>query len=65
MSEEDLRPLYSGDCYSDLYFYTQEDIEIKIAADYLREFHRIDKLVPEGGHLLDFSERRLRGATAR
>jgi len=54
MSEEDLRPLYSGDCYSDLYFYTQEDIEIKIAADYLREFHRVDKLVPEGGHLLDF-----------
>ena len=54
VSEKDLQPLYSGDCYSELYFYTQENIDVKIAADCLSEFRRVDKLVPGGGRLLDF-----------
>jgi 2-polyprenyl-3-methyl-5-hydroxy-6-metoxy-1,4-benzoquinol methylase len=54
LSEQDLEPVYSGDCYSELYFYTQENIDVKIAADSLHEFRRVDKLVPAGGRLLDF-----------
>ncbi len=54
MNEQDLQPLYSGDCYKELYFFTQENIDVKIAKDYMLEFHRVDKLFVEGGRLLDF-----------
>jgi 2-polyprenyl-3-methyl-5-hydroxy-6-metoxy-1,4-benzoquinol methylase len=54
LKEKDLRSFYTGDYYDQSYIYCQNDIDTRIAIDYLHEFYWIDKLIPVGGRVLDF-----------
>ena len=56
--ETDLESFYTGDYYQRAYVCHPKEIDSKIAGEYLREFRRVDRLMPAGGRVLDFGSAR-------